>query len=146
MEDQSELQKQHRNKLEKYTYYVIALCVSAIGFSIYITLDEPLDFSQIPLGLAVFSWSISIYCGLSVLQNELHHLNSNNDYLEVAHGKDPYIGNDISKQETGLKFLHDLMNDINKQGETKARWQNRLFYSGMLLFIIWHVMQMYSNT
>ena len=63
-EIQFNIQKEFREKQEKYVYYLIALSVSAIGFSVYKTENQSLAYSQIPLALAVLSWSISIFCGL----------------------------------------------------------------------------------
>jgi len=49
MDQQNDLQKQFRDKQEKYVYYLIALCVASIGFSITKTSGESLKWIQIPL-------------------------------------------------------------------------------------------------
>lgn len=74
MEEQKEIQKQFRQQQEKYTYYVIALCVAAIGFSVHKTIGLPLKWIQIPLGVAVLFWGISIYCGLNFIRYTMHAL------------------------------------------------------------------------
>jgi hypothetical protein len=67
MQEQLQLHKEFREKQEKYTYYIIALCVTAIGFSVLQTTGQPLKVMQLPLAVAVISWGISIYCGLQFI-------------------------------------------------------------------------------
>lgn len=64
MKEQLELHKEFREKQEKYAYYFVALCVASIGFSITQTTGQSLKWIQLPLGISVLSWGISIFCGL----------------------------------------------------------------------------------
>ena len=61
MEEQKEIQKQFRQQQEKYVYYVIALCVAVIAFSIHKTTGKSLAWSQIPLAIAVLFWFDCFY-------------------------------------------------------------------------------------
>jgi hypothetical protein len=45
---QKDLFKLHKDKQEKYIYYLIALAVAALGFSISKTFDTTLKWTQIP--------------------------------------------------------------------------------------------------
>ena len=74
MQEQLQLHKELREKQEKYAYYIIALCVTAIGFSVIRTTGQPLKLIQIPVALAVLCWAVSIYCGLNFILNCLHHV------------------------------------------------------------------------
>lgn len=67
MDLQKELLKVHTQQQERLVYYIIALCVTSIGFSIYQTTGHSLKWIQIPLALALLSWGLSIYCGLRFL-------------------------------------------------------------------------------
>ena len=60
-EIQFSIQQEFRDKQEKYVYYIIAISVSAIGFSVYKTENHQLNLSLIPLGFAVICWSTSIF-------------------------------------------------------------------------------------
>jgi hypothetical protein len=46
MEQQIELFRAFRQQQEKYVYYIIALCVTAIGFSVYKTNGLALKYTQ----------------------------------------------------------------------------------------------------
>ena len=54
--EQKELLNIFRQQQEKYVYYLIALCVTSIGFSVYKTSGVPIKGIQIPLAVAVLSW------------------------------------------------------------------------------------------
>lgn len=55
-----DLQKEALNQLresnQKFSYYIIALCVSCIGFAIYQTKEEIIDYPKIAILIAVLSW------------------------------------------------------------------------------------------
>ena len=89
---QKEIQKQHREKISKYTYYQIALAVAAIGFSINLAINLKLNYTQIPLGLAVICWAISIIFGFRFIELELDLLHNNNSYFDIILGKHSLSG------------------------------------------------------
>jgi len=60
METAGDITKLFREQQQKYVYYLVALCVTAIGFAVLKTFDLPLRQSQISLGLLkklVFLWA-----------------------------------------------------------------------------------------
>jgi len=73
MSSQIEIQREHILQLQKFIYYLIALSVTAIGFSIINTKGETLKYIQIPLLISIISWSISIYLGLSFLSSSIDY-------------------------------------------------------------------------
>tara|TARA_B100000953_G_scaffold291694_1_gene278119 strand:+ start:655 stop:1095 length:441 start_codon:yes stop_codon:yes gene_type:complete len=146
MEQQLEVQKQFRNQQEKLTYYIIALCVTSIGFSVYKTSGSPLSYNQIPLGLAVASWGISIYCGITFLKILLTSLFANNTYYEVINGNHPETGNHPQKIEAAVKGLNNALSTNRKKAKRLSTSQDILFYSGIILFLVWHILEMYKIT
>jgi hypothetical protein len=146
MEEQKEIQRLFREQQQKFTYYLIALCVTAIGYSVYTTTGSPLKISMIPLGLAVISWGLSIYCGLTWLGYSLDILFAGNTYFDIIQGLDPVIGNHPKNIQYGTKILKKKMDKKSNSTGRIASWQVRLFYLGMILFIIWHVYEMYLKS
>lgn len=141
-EIQKELRLQFRQQQEKFVYYIIALSVSAIAFSIYRTNGEHLKYTQISLALAVLSWGISIYCGINFLKYSISILYNNNSYYELKFDK---------TENTEIKNikLEAMKTGMLESVETSSKyfkWQGRLFYIGMILFIVWHITEMYYNT
>jgi hypothetical protein len=146
MDDQNEIKKQFRQQQEKYVYYIIALCVAAIAFSITETRDSSLKYSQVPLGIAVLSWGLSIYFGLKFIQTILSALHSNNSYLDVIKGIHPIVGKHPQKIEYASNILKETMEERGKAAGKLYDWQNIFFFLGFLSFIVWHILEMYLNT
>ena len=88
-EIQFNIQQEFREKQEKYVYYLIAISVSAIGFSVYKTENQELRITLIPLAFAVICWSISIFLGLKFLKYVISVLYANNDYFAIIKGNHP---------------------------------------------------------
>jgi ABC-type transport system involved in multi-copper enzyme maturation permease subunit len=145
-EIQFNIQQEFREKQEKYIYYLIALSVSAIGFSIYKTENQSLTYSQIPLALAVIFWSVSIFCGLKFLKYVINNLYANNDYFEITKGRHPSIGNNPDLIKSGIKGFQEAMEINSKAMKRYFKFQSYLFYFGIILFIVWHVLEMYLKT
>lgn len=143
---QFNIQQEFREKQEKYVYYLIALSVSAIGFSIYKTQNQGLTCSQIPLALAVLSWSISIFCGLKFLKYVISNLYANNSYFEIINGNHPGIGKNPEYIEAGVKGFKEALKINSNAMSINFKIQGYLFYSGILLFIVWHIIEMYLKT
>ena len=68
MSEKIELYKQHTQKQENYTYYLIALSVAAIGYATHQTHDRGFVWSMLPLGFAVLCWAVSVTLGLRYLK------------------------------------------------------------------------------
>ncbi|AOW16724.1 hypothetical protein LPB03_04250 [Polaribacter vadi] len=146
MNERFELQKQFRQKQEKYVYYVIALSVASIGFVVNQTNEESLNFYQIPAGLAILSWGYSVYCGLSFMKYIISTLFANDTYLAILEGNHPEIGKDSIKQELAAKGTMEAIKFNSKTAMKLSKSQNLFFITGMILFLIWHLLEMFNNT
>ena len=146
MEEQNEITRQFRQQQEKYIYYIIALSVTAIGFSIVKTSGEYLKWTQIPLGLAMLSWSLSIYCGLTFLKYVISNLYANKEYLDIKNGQNSEVGNHPELKKAAVSGITQAMKSNSDKAKKFAKWQNRLFYGGIIFFLLWHVLEMYLKT
>jgi len=135
--------KQHQDRL---SYYLMSLCVGGIGYSIYSTTGEGLHTVQIPLGLAVLSWGLSVNFGLRFLTyvGEVLYLNAR--YLETIH--DDFRTDEIepNRHKDESLTLENQMNSFAKRGTRNLRLQHGFFYLGMVCFLIYHVSNMYHRT
>lgn len=141
MEEQIELFRSHHQLLEKYVFYIIALCVSAIGFSVYCTMGKQLQYSQILLLIAVLLWGSSIYFGLNHIKNLLDSKDIHyqiHTLKEISLSKEKY-------EAKNTKLLNDNIR-LNSILVKYFRLQEYLFYAGVVLFIAWHIVQMYLTT
>lgn len=142
MKEQLELHKEFRDKQEKYAYYLVALCVASIGFSVTQTTGQTLKWIQLPLGLAILSWGISIICGLRFIGLIVSSIYRNSIYLDMVQGKDDISGRDPHKIEIGVKVYREGSEKMNKKSTLLYTFQEGLFFLGILLFIVWRVVEM----
>jgi hypothetical protein len=145
-DQQAEAEKEFREGQSKLFYYTIALCVTAIGFSVYQTLGRPLTWALIPLGLAVLSWSLSIYCGLTFFGYVLSNLWANVEMFTIMKGIHPLVGSHPERISAALKGMEEGSKKNAKSGFRLAKYHTRLFYLGMFFFILWHTWEMYLKT
>ena len=136
--------KEHKERQEKFVYYLIALAVSCIGFAVYNTLDAKLQLIQIPLGLSVLSWGLSVFFGIKFLKIVLSLLYENSLYFDIQNGKDSEIGSDPTNITHALLIIKPLLEKKAQGISIFFDWQIRLFYAGIFFFIIWRILEMYN--
>jgi hypothetical protein len=146
MDIAEDLTKQFREQQQKYAYYLIALCVTAIGFSIAKTFDLPLSKSQIPLGAAVLSWGLSIGKGLAFIRRTIAALYKNKALLDVQAGTHPLSGTNPQAIKIGEEALIKILEQDSEKASDHATWQQRFFYLGIVFFVGWHVYEMYLRS
>lgn len=146
MVDENELRFKFREQQERYVYYLIALAVTALGFSVYKTSDLPLRITQIPLAAAVFCWGLSIYFGLIHLKLLINLILHNLDFIRLKKGEYSGIGNEPRKIQYATELASEKTNKHIKRAVKCFAAQQILFYCGVLLFIVWHVIEMSCNT
>jgi hypothetical protein len=146
MDQQIEIEKQFRQQQEKLVYYIIGLSVAAIGFSVHKTSGQFLKLSQIPLGLSVLCWGLSIFLGFKFMKCVISSLFSNHVYLTVIRGLHPEIGNHPQKIDIASSGIIQALKNNSSISSSLLKWQEILFYMGILLFIVWHVLEMYMIT
>jgi len=145
-EIQFNIQQEFREKQEKYVYYLIAISVSAVGFSVYKTENHSLNISLLPLFFAVACWSASIFFGLKFLKYVISTLYANNSYFDIIKGKHPDLGSNPEFIRAGVEGFKEAMKINSKRMKRYIAWQGNLFYFGIVLFLIWHVFEMYLRT
>lgn len=130
---------------EKYVYYLVGVSVAAIGFVIVNTKGAPLNWVYLPAGLSVISWGISIYCGLRFMQYSTGTLFDNAQLLEMQKGTHPVTGTDPKKVKDGVSIKWEQILKNLPTAEKLSKAQNIFFYSGIILYLIGHIIEMYSS-
>lgn len=146
MNERSEIQKQFRQQQEKYVYYVLALSVASIAFTVNQTNGLSLNWFQLPAGIAVISWGYSVYCGLSFMKYIISTLFANDTYLSIQQGTHPDVGNDKTKQQLAARGTMEAIKENSKTAMKLSKKQNVFFFIGMISFLIWHLLKMANLT
>jgi len=141
---QKELIKQYRDAHSKYVHYQLVLCVAAIGYSVSLSLGLKLVAYQIPLGLAVGFWAISIIYGFSALANELLLIKTNHEHFNIILNTTPKTLTEKEQFEGNNKY-RERLEDLSQKTPKFKRNQEMAFYTGIVCFIVWCVLKMSLN-
>ena len=142
---QIEIQRQLKERQEKFVYYQIALCVTAIGFSIVQTIHVKLEYNLLFVALAIILWAGSIFCGFQFIIIYLKGLIANNNYFDMLAGRS---GKVISKQlaeEVATDILIEKVDGYSRRSHRNFLFQQYFFYFGLISFIVWHVLRIIEN-
>src|SRR5690606_12537380 len=139
MINKEETIKQYREKQEKYIYYLIALDVSSIAFSIYTTKDSSLNIIQIPLAIAVFFWGLSIFYGLRFIRVSLSSLFTEYLYMETKEDN-RFTALNTEYKKNLIDAFRNRNDKDNKLGIRFEKIMSYSFYIGILLYITFHIL------
>lgn len=142
MNEQHELISRYSNKQEKYVYYIIALSVAAIGFSIHNTTDSQLSILQIPLGIAILLWSFCVYFGFLFIKRELDFIFTNNELFEFDKGRNNIAGDNIEKIELAKRIIRENLEDKSSKMRRIFKKIEYCFFGGLISYLIWHILEM----
>lgn len=134
MEEITLIEQQFRNQQERFTYYLIGLSIAAIGFAMHLTYGEPFKWIQLPLGVSLISFGISVLCGFKYLRKLLEVLSHNKTYL--YHKMEGLAGPEE-------KYILDKISKVQNNAGNYRTCLGVFFFSGVSLFLIWHLMEMY---
>ncbi len=110
----------------KYTYYLLFIAASAIALVIKSTETDVLSYSIIPLGLALFSWVCSFFCGCKYVIN-------NSDFIRTN------LKQFYTKDSEELEEYKNTLKEINPKLTKYYLGQFYFIIIGAVSFIIWHI-------
>lgn len=71
---------------------------------------------------------------------------ANSSYFDITKGRHPDIGNHPELIKAGLEGFKEAMEINSNRMKRYFAWQGHLFYSGIVLFLICHIFEMYLRT
>jgi len=127
----------------RYVYFLLAIAAGSIAFAITQTDESRLSISQLPLGLAVIFWSLSFFSGCrnQVFHGQIQLLNL--EILRVKEGAHEISGSNADAIRVGADYLKERIKEAEKPQTFHAKWQFWFYIFGAILFIIWHICEMY---
>ena len=142
---QFEIQRQFKERQEKFVYYQIALCVTAIGFSIVQTINVKLECNLIFVALAVIFWAGSIFCGFQFIQIQLKGLIANNNYFDTIAGHVGNLNPSPLVEEVATEIVKEKVGGYSNRSHRNFMFQQYFFYLGIISFIVWHILRIVVN-
>ena len=141
-----QLHNQLRVSQDKYVYFILAIAASAIAFTVQVTKESTFNLTLIPLGVAVFCWALSFFCGCRQLQYVNSILYSNGEYLRIKEGIHPDVGNHPHLIQAASEGIMGAISSNQDKANSYANWQFRLVVGGGGAFICWHLLEMSART
>lgn len=141
-----EVYRQLRDAQSKYAYFLLTAASAAIAFFVTQTKGAYLMWSQIPLGLAVVLWAVSFYFGCRHLAYVSSNLYANCELFSIQAGQHPRVGSNPSMVEAAARGLLEAMESNSDHANRFAHWQFRLLVAGGVLYVAWHILEMYLRT
>ncbi len=145
MSARNTLQERGHNEQQKLVYYIIALCVTCIGFSVHLTTSAKISIKQLPLGIAILSWGFSVFKGFRMILHTMKFISTNIDLLDIEAGKSDVVGKNPAAISYSKGLVSKKLDNISKKSTSYFKRQLSLFYFGMLSFVVWHIIEMYSR-
>lgn len=139
-----ELWKIHVTQREKFIYYLLALAVTALGFSVSVTDKETIHLRLIPLGIAAIGWIISIYLGLMSIIIGMQFMRTNIGLLWIKEGINPNNGKKIPSEEILIAYeaTVKIMEEHSNKMASNFNWQRWSFFFGVIFFMVWRIFEM----
>lgn len=138
--------EKNRDQEIKYVYYLVALCVSSLGYAVFRTAGHPLNNWLILWAASMLCWGVSAFLGLTYLSDDIKF----NDTLGVYHMLRSNAQNDLDADARNI--INRIIADYEVKNDSKytklkrlVEWQRWLFLCGVVVFIFWHLTEMYHS-
>jgi hypothetical protein len=134
-----QLSREKADAQSKYTYFLLATVGAAIAFSVDRTSGDSLSWTQLPLGSAILVWAFSFWCGCERITT-----------TDAVYAKtiqmlpfDPNVRPNppIEQIKIWAEFAQERA-ELLKRAARLWHWQFVALVTGVVLFLIWHVIEM----
>lgn len=136
-----ELRKQHNDMYDKFAYFLLAVTGAAIGFGIQKLDGLAMSFVSLVCVAAVGAWVLSFHLGIKRIQNTMVTLQINADVaIYLREGSERRMSQEQSTQAE--RAATQALDSSNRRNALLMKLQLRLLIGGVLLFVVWRVLQM----
>lgn len=131
---------------QKYIYFILTATGACIGFAVTQSRDAHFTLIILPLGLAMISWAMSFFCGCRGLFWKPAALMQNIEAVKASAGTSEFAGSHATLQKIAYDTFHKSYNKAIRKFSLYMRLQFGLFIAGSILFLLWHVLEMWART
>ena len=141
-----EIYKSLREGQTRHTYFLLAAAGAGIALAVNQTHNSPLSSRQILLAAAVLSWGLSFFFGCQHVRYVFAALRANMFLLQVENGTHPLAGQDPQLAAEAEGEIHEAMERHARNAGRWGDWQFWFLVGGGILYVAWHVLEMYART
>lgn len=122
----NEIVKDIHERQIQFVYYLIGLNVASIGFTVGQTIDDKLNCMHFLIMISYVMWITSVFLGFRYVTLTIHLLKM--DLIEAK------------TDRKGRSF-----NGVNSKVVKNYNWLQYLFYTGLISFMVWYIIQMINS-
>jgi len=141
-----EIHRALRESQNKHTYFLLAVVGAAIALVVNQTQGASLSWSQLPLAAAMLSWALSFLFGCLNRAYVSSGLRTNAGLFEVNTGRQKLAGTNPEAIQVARETLYEIFEDQSSKANRYANRQFRFLVVGAVLYVAWHVFEMYLRT
>jgi hypothetical protein len=141
-----EIHRALRESQNKHTYFLLAVVGAAIALVINQTQSASLSWSQLPLAAAVLAWALSFLFGYRNRAYVSSGLHTNAALFNVNAGRHKLAGTNPEAIQVARETLNEIFEDQSSKANRFANLQFRFLVAGAILYVAWHVLEMYLRT
>jgi hypothetical protein len=119
---------------------------AGIALAVNKTQDSWLAWSQIPLALAALSWGVSFFLGCLHIMYTGKALAGNGAYIRAEKEFYTRPGYNTPAQMAKMKGIEGGMTTASEKAGNTFDWQFDLVVAGGILFVVWHILEMYLRS
>lgn len=127
----------------KYVYFLLAAAGAGIAFAINQTQGSSLRLSQIPLAFGILSWGMSFFFGCRYLQYISSTMYANTELLKAQSGRHPKSGTHLQNMLAVVNGIQQAMDENSIRAGKFAQSQFLCLIAGAVLYVCWHILEMY---
>jgi hypothetical protein len=141
-----EIKQALRESQGKYTYFLLAVVGAAIALVVNQTKSASLSWSQLPLAAAFLAWALSFFFGCRNRVYMSSTLYTNATLFEVNAGRFKLAGTNPEAIQVARETLQEIFEEQSSKLNRFAKMQFRFLVVGAILYVAWHVLEMYLRT
>lgn len=146
-ESERDVYRALRDVQTRYAYFLLAAAGAAIALALQETQSSALSWSQLPLAAAVAAWALSFFFGCRHLTYVSFTLYANFVFLQMESGThSATVGEHPLAVAAASARIKEAADDKAKDAGRFADWQFRALVTGAILYLAWHVVEMYRRT
>ena len=141
-----EIKRQLNESHNKYTYFLLAVVGAAITLVVNQTKGASLSWSQLPLAAALVAWALSFFFGCRNRKYDTKCLYTNARLLDVLAGRSNLACTNPIIIQVANEEYNKTFEDSSSKGARFSILQFRFLVAGAVLYLVWHVLEMYLRT
>jgi hypothetical protein len=140
-EQATEIYRLHVESHSRFVYFLLGIAAASIAFAVHETRGQALALIHVPIGVAVACWAASFAAGTSGLARRQNVLRGNSELLKLLQGlvPPPVAGAPVDLAASALREVIEAESAVVAR---RWRWQQWLLFTGVVAYLVGHVMGM----